>query len=110
MVTVRILTQKTGGTEYDGEVSEELALAGDALVCRGLRLLRAPAPLVAVAQRCRQLRPCRAKAVADGLVSQGLNATAVAVDWKGESAPAVATGDGVKEPLNRRSTVSINFQ
>ncbi|WP_369798228.1 hypothetical protein, partial [Caulobacter sp. CCH9-E1] len=26
-----------------------------------------------------------------------------------ESAPAVATGDGVKEPLNRRSTISINF-
>ncbi|MBI1404760.1 MAG: OmpA family protein, partial [Caulobacter sp.] len=23
--------------------------------------------------------------------------------------PAVATGDGVKEPLNRRSTISINF-
>ncbi len=52
----------------------------------------------------------RGKAVADGLVSQGINATTVSVDWKGESAPAVATGDGVKEPLNRRSTVSINFQ
>jgi OOP family OmpA-OmpF porin len=51
----------------------------------------------------------RAKAVADGLVSLGLNATSLSVDWKGESAPAVATGDGVKEPLNRRSTVSINF-
>jgi outer membrane protein OmpA-like peptidoglycan-associated protein len=51
----------------------------------------------------------RARAVADGLVSLGLNATALSVDWKGESAPAVATGDGVKEPLNRRSTVSINF-
>jgi hypothetical protein len=23
--------------------------------------------------------------------------------------PAVATGDGVKEPLNRRSTIGINF-
>jgi hypothetical protein len=23
--------------------------------------------------------------------------------------PAVATGDGVKEPLNRRSTIDINF-
>ena len=33
----------------------------------------------------------------------------LAVDWKGETAPAVATGDGVKEPLNRRSTISINF-
>ncbi|RYF88157.1 MAG: OmpA family protein, partial [Caulobacteraceae bacterium] len=33
----------------------------------------------------------------------------LSVDWKGESEPAVATGDGVKEPLNRRSTISINF-
>ena len=24
------------------------------------------------------------------------------VDWRGETEPAVATGDGVKEPLNRR--------
>jgi outer membrane protein OmpA-like peptidoglycan-associated protein len=51
----------------------------------------------------------RAKAVADGLVGLGVVATTLAVDWKGESAPAVATGDGVKEPLNRRSTISINF-
>ena len=51
----------------------------------------------------------RAKAVADALVGQGLNSSALAVDWKGESAPAVATGDGVKEPLNRRSTIDINF-
>ncbi|WP_156447819.1 OmpA family protein, partial [Caulobacter sp. CCH5-E12] len=58
----------------------------------------------------RKLSERRARAVADGLVGMGLNATTVAVDWKGESAPAVATGDGVKEPLNRRSTVSINFQ
>ena len=51
----------------------------------------------------------RAKAVADGLVGLGVPATTLGVDWKGESAPAVATGDGVKEPLNRRSTISINF-
>jgi outer membrane protein OmpA-like peptidoglycan-associated protein len=51
----------------------------------------------------------RAKAVADALVGAGVAADTLAVDWKGESAPAVATGDGVKEPLNRRSTISINF-
>ena len=51
----------------------------------------------------------RAKAVADALVGAGVQATTLAVDWKGESEPAVATGDGVKEPLNRRSTISINF-
>jgi outer membrane protein OmpA-like peptidoglycan-associated protein len=51
----------------------------------------------------------RAKAVADALVGAGVNQTALSVDWKGETMPAVATGDGVKEPLNRRSTIDINF-
>ena len=51
----------------------------------------------------------RAKAVADALVGAGVAQTALSVDWKGETMPAVATGDGVKEPLNRRSTIDINF-
>jgi outer membrane protein OmpA-like peptidoglycan-associated protein len=51
----------------------------------------------------------RAKAVGDGLVSAGVNLSLIQVDWKGESQLAVPTGDGVKEPLNRRATVSINF-
>ena len=51
----------------------------------------------------------RSKAVADALVGLGVDGSKLSVDWKGETAPAVATGDGVKEPLNRRSTISINF-
>jgi outer membrane protein OmpA-like peptidoglycan-associated protein len=51
----------------------------------------------------------RAKAVADALVGAGVGQTSLSVDWKGESQPAVQTGDGVKEPLNRRSTIDINF-
>jgi outer membrane protein OmpA-like peptidoglycan-associated protein len=51
----------------------------------------------------------RAKAVADALVGLGVNQSLMQVDWKGETMPAVATGDGVKEPLNRRSTININF-
>ena len=51
----------------------------------------------------------RAKAVADALVGAGVVQTTLAVDWKGETTPAVATGDGVKEPLNRRGTIDINF-
>ena len=51
----------------------------------------------------------RAKAVADALVGLGVAQTALSVDWKGESQPAVPTADGVKEPLNRRSTIDINF-
>ena len=51
----------------------------------------------------------RAKAVADALVGQGVGAGSLQVDWKGETQLAVPTGDGVKEPLNRRSTIDINF-
>jgi outer membrane protein OmpA-like peptidoglycan-associated protein len=51
----------------------------------------------------------RAKAVADALVAHGVKPEALSVDWKGEADPAVPTADGVKEPLNRRATVDINF-
>ena len=51
----------------------------------------------------------RAKTVADALAGLGVDASKLAVDWKGKSDPAVATGDGVKEPLNRRATVDITF-
>ena len=51
----------------------------------------------------------RARAVADAMVGLGVNPGVVTADWRGESQPAVATGDGVKEPLNRRATIDINF-
>ena len=51
----------------------------------------------------------RAKATADGLVSLGIPAANLDVSWKGKSEPAVATGDGVKEPLNRRAAIKIIF-
>jgi outer membrane protein OmpA-like peptidoglycan-associated protein len=51
----------------------------------------------------------RAKAVADALVGGGVPQTALSVDWKGETQPAVDTGPNVKEPLNRRSTIDISF-
>jgi OOP family OmpA-OmpF porin len=51
----------------------------------------------------------RAKAVADSLVGLGVAQSALAVDWKGKADLAVPTPDGVKEPLNRRSTIDINF-
>jgi outer membrane protein OmpA-like peptidoglycan-associated protein len=50
----------------------------------------------------------RARAVADAMVGLGVNPGLITADWRGESAPAVPTGDGVKEPLNRRTTISIN--
>ena len=51
----------------------------------------------------------RAKATADALVSLGVPQTTLSVDWKGKTDLAVPTADGVKEPLNRRSSISINF-
>lgn len=51
----------------------------------------------------------RAKAVAGALILQGISPSKLSVDWKGESQPAVPTPEGVKEPLNRRATISINF-
>lgn len=47
----------------------------------------------------------RAKSAAEGLTTRGVKVDAVT--WQGENAPAVATGDGVKEPLNRRSVITV---
>ena len=51
----------------------------------------------------------RARTVADALVAQGVNGGAIAVDGLGETALARPTADGVREPLNRRATIDINF-
>ncbi len=51
----------------------------------------------------------RAKATADGLVALGVPQGNLDVSWKGKSDPAVATGDGVREPLNRRATIHVAF-
>jgi OOP family OmpA-OmpF porin len=51
----------------------------------------------------------RARAVADAMVGLGVNPGIITADWRGETQPAVATGDGVREPLNRRATVNVNF-
>ncbi len=51
----------------------------------------------------------RARTVADALVSQGVNGGVISLDGKGETALARPTADGVREPLNRRATIGINF-
>ncbi len=51
----------------------------------------------------------RAKTVADALVGLGVSKTILSVDWKGKTDLAVQTPDGVREPLNRRATVTLNF-
>lgn len=49
----------------------------------------------------------RAKAVADALAADGDDAASLDVSWKGKSDLATPTPDGVKEPLNRRATISV---
>jgi OOP family OmpA-OmpF porin len=51
----------------------------------------------------------RAKATADALVSLGVSQDSLEVSWTGMQDLAVPTPPGVKEPLNRRSTIHIQF-
>lgn len=50
----------------------------------------------------------RAEAVALELSRLGIPDNAVDVSWRGESEPAVATGDGISEAENRRVTISYS--
>lgn len=49
----------------------------------------------------------RAKAVADELVAEGVPAESLDVSWRGKIDLAVPTPDGVREPLNRRTTIRV---
>jgi outer membrane protein OmpA-like peptidoglycan-associated protein len=49
----------------------------------------------------------RAKTVEKELERLGIPASEVVVHWKGESEPLVQTGDGVKEPQNRRVEIVL---
>ncbi|ADM08654.1 OmpA family protein [Parvularcula bermudensis HTCC2503] len=51
----------------------------------------------------------RAKVVSDALVANGVDQSAITVEALGESNPAKPTGDGVREPLNRRTEVTFGF-
>jgi outer membrane protein OmpA-like peptidoglycan-associated protein len=52
----------------------------------------------------------RAGVVRDALVAGGLSASATTMEARGESDLARATPDGVREPLNRRTAVTITFR
>ncbi len=54
-----------------------------------------------------RLANCRANAVADSMASQGINRQQLRVGARSELDPAVSTGDGVREALNRRVNISI---
>ena len=52
----------------------------------------------------------RATVVREALIRYGVPANKISVDSYGESRPARQTGDGVREPLNRRAYVAIRFE
>jgi OmpA-OmpF porin, OOP family len=51
----------------------------------------------------------RAERIAAELVRLGLDRSAMVVEGKGEAEPELQTGDGVREPLNRRGTIEVGF-
>ena len=51
----------------------------------------------------------RAGVVRDALVARGIAATAITAQGRGETELARQTRDGVREPLNRRTAVTITF-
>jgi len=54
-----------------------------------------------------KLSECRANAAKTNLVGKGVADGAISTSGKGESELMVQTGDGVKEPQNRRATVDL---
>lgn len=52
----------------------------------------------------------RASVVRDALVARGISADVITSDARGETDLARPTADGVREPLNRRTAVTITFQ
>jgi len=52
----------------------------------------------------------RAAVVRQRLVSYGISESQISSTALGETRPAVSTGDGVREPLNRRTEVQISFE
>ncbi|HXI86356.1 MAG TPA: OmpA family protein, partial [Parvularculaceae bacterium] len=52
----------------------------------------------------------RAKVVRDALIAEGVPADRIQTMAYGEDNPATPTPDGVREPLNRRTEVTISFQ
>jgi outer membrane protein OmpA-like peptidoglycan-associated protein len=62
---------------------------------------------VGSAQYNNRLSIRRSQAVKDGLVANGIPASAISTSGRGEAELMVQTGDGVKEPQNRRATIDL---
>src|SRR6185436_3396322 len=54
-----------------------------------------------------KLSECRANAAKTNLVGKGIAEGSISTSGKGETELMVQTGDGVKEPQNRRATIDL---
>ena len=54
-----------------------------------------------------RLAQCRANSVADAVAARGVNRGSLRVSAQSELNPAVSSGDGVREALNRRVEITI---
>ena len=54
-----------------------------------------------------KLSECRANAAKSGLVAKGIGEGQISATGRGETELLVKTGDGVKEPQNRRATIDL---
>jgi outer membrane protein OmpA-like peptidoglycan-associated protein len=52
----------------------------------------------------------RASVVSEALVARGIPAGSITTEARGENDLARPTGDGVRDPLNRRTQVTISFR
>jgi OOP family OmpA-OmpF porin len=52
----------------------------------------------------------RASVVRDALVARGIDNAAITTQARGEADLARPTGDGVRDPLNRRTAITISFR
>jgi outer membrane protein OmpA-like peptidoglycan-associated protein len=55
-----------------------------------------------------RLSECRANAAKTNLVNKGISGSAISASGRGEGELTVKTGDGVKEPQNRRTEINLN--
>jgi outer membrane protein OmpA-like peptidoglycan-associated protein len=55
-----------------------------------------------------RLSECRANAAKSNLVNKGIPGSAISASGRGETELTVKTGDGVKEPQNRRTEINLN--
>jgi outer membrane protein OmpA-like peptidoglycan-associated protein len=91
--------------EADGVLTEAAAAARAGNITR-IKIV-GHTDTVGSASRNQKLSECRANAAKASLVAKGISAEAIVAEGHGENDLLLQTGDGVKEPQNRRATIDL---